>query len=31
VLGWHAHRSRALDKKAVKKWTAFVNQKPFWS
>jgi CHAD domain-containing protein len=31
VLGWHAHRSRAIDKKAVKKWTAFVDQKPFWS
>jgi hypothetical protein len=31
VLGWHAHGAHEVEKKAFKKWQAFVGQKRFWN
>lgn len=31
VLGWHVHGARAVEQKTLKKWAAFVDQKPFWT
>jgi triphosphatase len=31
VLGWHAHGADAIEKKAFKKWKAFVGHKRFWN
>ena len=31
VLGWHAHRACAVEKKAFKKWNEFIGHKRFWN
>jgi triphosphatase len=30
VLGWHAHNTCAVEKKAFKKWNEFIGHKRFW-